>query len=103
MPKFTSEAQLDDWFSHHPPAGPEIIQAHETVRAECRRLAGVLSDLLPEGPDKTVALRAIRTVMYEANACIAVEQRLYSPDFQAGTADVPAKPGRTEDPEEGSS
>lgn len=96
MPKFTTDEQLDDWFAHHPPSDPSIVDAHETVRAECRRLAQVLSDLLPEGPDKTVALRAIRTVMYEANACIAVAQRLYHPDFQSGTADVPANPGRTE-------
>ena len=77
MSKFTSEAQLDQWFAHHPPVSPEIVRAHETVRAECRRLAQVLSDLLPECPDKTVALRAVREAMYHANACIAVEQRLH--------------------------
>ncbi|GGK89036.1 Acb2/Tad1 domain-containing protein [Mangrovihabitans endophyticus] len=78
MPKFTSEATLDEWFGYHPPSGT-IREAHETVRAECRKLAQVLSDLLPECPDKTVALRAVRTVMHEANACIAVEQRVYEP------------------------
>lgn len=77
MPKFTSEDQLDDWFGYHPPSDPSIAQAHEQVRAKCRDLAQVLSDLLPECPDKTVALRAVRTVMYEANATIACQQRLY--------------------------
>lgn len=80
MPKFTSEAQLDDWFGHHPPSSPAISGAHEEVRAACRQLAQTLSDLLPECPDKTVALRAVRTVMYEANACIAVQQLLYDPE-----------------------
>lgn len=79
MTKFTSEAQLDEWFAHHPPSDPSIAQAHQDVRARCRELAGFLSDLLPECPDKTVALRAVRTVMLEANACIAVQQRLYEP------------------------
>lgn len=102
MPKFTSDAQLDDWFGYHRPSDPSIAEAHETVRAECRRLAQVLSDLLPEGPDKTVALRAVRTVMYEANACIAVAQRLYHPDSLAGIPDVPPRGGPDVDPEEGS-
>jgi hypothetical protein len=78
MPKFASDAQLDEWFGFHPPVSDEIRDAHEAVRAECRKLASFLSDLLPEGPDKTVALRSVRTVMYEANACIAVAQRLHA-------------------------
>ena len=77
MTKFTPESQLDDWFGYHPPSSPAIAEAHEAVRMNCRDLAQFLSDLLPECPDKTVALRAVRTVMYEANACIAVQQRLY--------------------------
>jgi hypothetical protein len=81
MAKFTPDAQLDDWFAHHSPSSPAIVQAHETVRAECRRLAQVFSDLLPECPDKTVALRAVRAAMFEANACIAVQQRLYEPEL----------------------
>lgn len=80
MAKFTSEAQLDDWFGYHPPSSPEIARAHETVRAECRRLAQVLSDLLPECPDKTVALRKVREVMFEANATIACKQSVYEGD-----------------------
>lgn len=77
MPKFTTEAQLNEWFAHHPPSSDVIVAAHELVRTKCRDLAQVLSDLLPECPDKTVALRAVRTVMHEANACIAIEQRVH--------------------------
>jgi hypothetical protein len=89
MTKFTTDAQLDTWFAHHPPSSPAIIEAHETVRAECRRLARVFSDLLPECPDKTVALRAVRDAMYHANACIAVEQRLYEPSPTALSSTSP--------------
>ncbi len=80
MPKFTSEAALDEWFGYHPPTSDAVREAHETVRTKCRELAQALSDLLPECPDKTVALRAVRTVMHEANACIAIEQRVYDPE-----------------------
>jgi hypothetical protein len=101
VPKYTSDAELDSWFSYHSPSSPTIARGHERIRTECRRLAGVLSNLLPEGPDKQVALRAVRTVMFEANACIAAAQRLNDPDFQAGTADVPARGGPDQAPEEG--
>lgn len=80
MPKFTPEAQLDQWFAYHPPRNPDIAAAHEKVRAACRELAQVFSDLLPECPDKTVALRKVREAMFEANAAIAVQQRLYEPE-----------------------
>lgn len=75
--KFTTDEQLNEWFGYHPPSSPEIASAHEEIREACRRLAHVFSGLLPECPDKTVALRAVRTAMHEANACIAVQQRLY--------------------------
>lgn len=77
MSKFTSDETLDKWFAHHAPSNDEIILAHETIRMRFRQLAQVLNDLLPEVPDKTVALRALRDAMYHANACVAVEQRLY--------------------------
>ncbi len=80
MHKFTSAETLDNWFSFHPPSSPAIAEAHEQVRAKCRELAGFLSDLLPECPDKTVALRAVRDVMFQANATIACNQALFTPE-----------------------
>jgi hypothetical protein len=77
MSKFTPDAQLAEWFSYHPPSTPEIAHAHEKVRDACHDLAQVFSNLLPECPDKTVALWKVREAMFEANACIAVQQRLY--------------------------
>lgn len=77
MRKAVPDSQLDRWFAYHPPSSPEVVAAHETVRAECRRLAQVFNDLLPEGPDKETALRKVREAMVWANTCIAVQQRLY--------------------------
>lgn len=79
MAKYLSDAELDSWFSYHQPTTPEIVEAHNTVRKACRELAQVFSDLLPEGPDKTTALQAVRLAMYKANACIAVRQYLFDP------------------------
>jgi hypothetical protein len=47
--------------------------------AEFGALAASMNDLLPEGPDKTVALRAIRDASMQANAVIACAQRVYGP------------------------
>jgi hypothetical protein len=88
--KFTTSEELDRWFGHTPPSTPEIGQAHEHIRSNFRDLAGFLSELLPECPDKTVALRALREAMYHANACVAVNQRLFAgrtePDVTGKTA-----------------
>lgn len=78
--KFVSDETLASWFAYHPPVGEGIASAHEHVRELFGDLAAELNDLLPEGPDKTVALRAVREAMYHANACIAVQQRLYEPE-----------------------
>lgn len=80
MTKFTSDETLDSWFAHHPPVSPDVVEAHVIIRKEFRALAGTLSNLLPECPDKTVALRALREAMYHANACVAVQQSVYRED-----------------------
>lgn len=78
MPKFVTDDQITNWFAYHPPSSQEIIAAHERVRAEYGALAHNMNDLLPEGPDKTVALRAIRDAAMHANAAIACAQRIHS-------------------------
>lgn len=74
MQRFTTDAQLDNWFAFHKPPTPQVIDAHEQIRAACRTLAGVFQELIPECPDKTVAFRAVREAMYAANAAIACNQ-----------------------------
>lgn len=80
MTKYIADETLIDWFSHHPPTNREIIVAHETVRSSYLELALKMNTLLPEGPDKTIALRAIRDAAMYANACIAVSQAVYQPE-----------------------
>lgn len=77
MTKFLSDEQVADWFAYHPPSTSAIKEAHERVRAEYGALAASMNNLLPDGPDKTVALRAIRDAAMQANAVIACSQRLY--------------------------
>lgn len=78
MTRFVSDEQLDNWFAHHPPTDPSIAEAHGRIRAEYGALAKNMNGLLPEGPDKTVALRAIRDAALQANTVIACTQTLHS-------------------------
>jgi hypothetical protein len=77
MTRFTSNAKIREYCRHQPPSGPEIVAAHERVRKEFEALSVSMNDLLPECPEKTVLLRHLRLNMSEANAIIAVEQRLF--------------------------
>lgn len=78
MPKFVNDEKLANWFDHHPPSSPFIIAAHEQIRIGYKTLALEMNGLLPEGPDKTVALRAIYDAMMQANSVIATAQQIYS-------------------------
>lgn len=78
MAKFITDEQLKNWHGYHPPSDPSIVEAHERVRAEFLALATSMNGLLPEGPDKTVALRAIRDAAMQCNAAIACAQRVYA-------------------------
>lgn len=75
--KFVTDEMLDNWFGYHAPSSPAIIEAHETIRAKYNELAKDMNALLAEGPDKTVALRAIRDAAMLANAHVACSQKLY--------------------------
>jgi hypothetical protein len=59
-----------NWFRFHP-ATPVTGPIHEIIRDEYRDLAQFLLTNLPDGADKTVALRALQAAMMAANACVA--------------------------------
>lgn len=80
MVKFTSDDKLANWFRHHPPSSETIVNAHEKIRAEFLELAVSMNRLLPECPDKTVALRAIYDAAMKANSVVATTQQLYDGD-----------------------
>lgn len=87
------EPDVLNWFRYHPATeitGPQ----HDDVRLRFRELAGHLLDALPDGPDKTLALRKLQEAMMSANACIANNQTDDQPQRNphSGTTD----PDRTD-------
>ena len=69
MPGPTRDTVIN-WFTYHP-ATPRTGPQHDHVRSSFRLVANDLWDLLPDGPDKTLALRKLQEAMMSANACIA--------------------------------
>lgn len=63
--------ELTHRFAYHPPRTPEVSEAHERVRQECRIFAGFLNHHLPEGREKGLVITKLEEVMFWANAAIA--------------------------------
>ena len=70
-PQYLTAATLDDWFAYHPCGSEAVSNAHERIRQAARDFAGVVLEHVPGCPDRTVALRKVRSAMYAANAAIA--------------------------------
>lgn len=64
------KADVENWFVYHP-ATDVTGPIHDSIRLEFRQLALNLYDMLPEGPDRTIALRKVQEAMWAANAAIA--------------------------------
>jgi len=67
----TSEEDIDNRFTTHPPTTYERRHAHESARSLCKTLAHHFNDVLPDGREKEVALTKIEEAMFWANASIA--------------------------------
>lgn len=76
MSRYIEDAELDNWFGYHPPSSDDIAAGHDFVRRECRELAGMLNQVVPEGSEKTLALRKVREAAMWANAAIACKQEI---------------------------
>lgn len=64
--------ELDNDFRYHPPASAKRREAHEAIRAACTNLGFQLNQLVPDGPEKTQAIKVnLAQVMFWANAGIA--------------------------------
>lgn len=70
--RYTPDQTLAEWFGFHPANDPAKRMAHEDVRVTFYALAAEMNQLLPEGPDKTVALRAVRDAAMQCNGVLAV-------------------------------
>jgi hypothetical protein len=62
---------LESIFSHHPPLNSETRVAHEDARAVCFNAANEFELLLPDSPEKTLAIRRLQEAMMYANSAIA--------------------------------
>ena len=58
-------------FDFHPATTKEKQDAHGSIRQNCKRLAGFLNEVLPEGREKALAITKLEEVMFWANAAIA--------------------------------
>lgn len=66
-----SPEDIEHRFAFHAAATQEKRDEHTSVRQECRRLADLLNEALPEGREKSVAVTKLEEVMFWANAAIA--------------------------------
>ena len=65
-----SDEDIDNWFTYHQPS-QEQVQVYNRVREMGRKLAFVIRDCCPPGPDTTVAIRKLRETIMAAIQAIA--------------------------------
>lgn len=58
-------------FDFHPATTDEKRNEHTSVRQNCRRLADFLSNVLPGGREKALAITKLEECMFWANAAVA--------------------------------
>lgn len=62
---------IDNVFSYHAPTGPEQIATYQKIRDGGGALAHLIDQAVPDGPEKTLAIRNIQQAVMWANAGIA--------------------------------
>jgi hypothetical protein len=62
---------IDNAFTYHPPTGPAQVETYQDIRTAGRQLAHVVDEMVPDGPEKTLAIRKIQEAVMWANAGIA--------------------------------
>lgn len=65
------QEKLDNWFTHHPPEGPEQIEKYKEIREAGKAFAEVLVECTPPSADQSAAIRKVREAVMTANAAIA--------------------------------
>lgn len=63
-------ADLDNWFTYHPPA-PEQVPVFTAIRDAGHSMAETICALVPPSPDRSAAIRHIREAVMSANASLA--------------------------------
>lgn len=62
---------IENRFAFHAATTEEKADAHTSVRRNCRKLADILNDKLPEGREKSLAITHLEEVMMWGNAALA--------------------------------
>lgn len=65
------QLDIDSIFSHHPPANEETAELHAWIRLELKDVAQSFQAVLPDSPEKTLAIRRLQEAMMYANAAVA--------------------------------
>lgn len=68
------QATLDNWFTYHPPTGPEQTAKYVELREAAKTFAEAIVRLTPPSADQTAAIRHVREAVMTANAAIACEE-----------------------------
>lgn len=70
------QLDLENIFKYHAPT-PAKQTKYEALRNEALSLAKTIDDLVPEGADKSDAIRSLRNCIMTANAAIALDGQLF--------------------------
>ena len=66
--------QLEDIFTYHPPFGNQATR-YEQIRAKAKELALLINDACPESREKSLAITHCQSVVWCANAAIAIHEK----------------------------
>lgn len=66
------ETEIADIFTYHAPT-PEQRETYEQINAAFVECAKKVASLMPDGPGRTVAIRALSDARMKCNASIALE------------------------------
>lgn len=64
--------EIDELFSYHAPT-PEQRKIYERINLAFQDCAKAIAPMLPAGPGKTVAIRALSEARMKANQAVALE------------------------------
>jgi hypothetical protein len=65
-----NQADINNWFTYHAPT-PEQLVAYNEIRTAAKIYAETVNKHVPDGADKTAAMRTIRNSVMQANLAIA--------------------------------
>ena len=65
-----NQADIDNWFTYHAPT-PELVAHYNAIREAAKIYAETVNKHVPDGADKTAAMRTIRNSVMQANLAIA--------------------------------